>query len=274
MILLAGENKPKTAFDKLDELSNKLDEIGIAVNNLNRDTNRSNTASNTNDNDLKERLNSINESNRRKQIILASRKYDVYTRGNESFNKNKKLSILLNGIMIFSIILVSIVSSFGNKLYTTFTFFEDLWIFFVFVMFFRSFKFERIYENFKHSQNSSYNFEYHDIDNVYIISKKKISYKIFYVLFYVGIVCNIINLIICYNGALSIVSIILELGVGVLAFFANRCYDDLDFDYDGLWYRYNDEFSIIFIYWLQKFYTQEEYENVFKDKLVESETKG
>lgn len=199
-----------------------------------------------------------------RRFISKSKKEYCWFGNDDIFNKQKKHTLMIQFALIGVIILATIFTSVAYKMYTTFSFFENIWLLMTcFLMHYTS-KATRIYNCSSFALKSCFNFEF-DADGVLRKGAVKKKYKAFFIL---ACICAIANIVIVWtksNTIMSVISTILELavlGVSIYGYFV-RTLDFFDF-YTILRFTGENETTgqrvvLFFDTISSKLYTEEEY---------------
>lgn len=218
------ESKPKNVFDKLDsievsqsvtqtqnqqilELLNEL--VNMQVSKQNVEINHTPQASS-------------------KQAIInfvkSSKKEYVWFGPINEFNKSKAILNILCVALIIVGVLSTIFSSMAFKYYSTYSLFENIWLIFVFILFLYSINAKKRMID-TYLKDHSCDIFIQDADNIWRnTNKEKKRFKWFRRISYISVICNIILIWNESQGAIAIISTILELafaGITIGVFFAN-----------------------------------------------------
>lgn len=213
-VIFGKLEKENNEFKEItDELKSKIDGLTEAINQTNRQA-QQRTASNIQP-----------QAERRNQTAVlanfvkrASKKYH-YFGGAEYFRKEKMIVCVWMAALLLVGLIATIISSVAFKLYSTFTFVENIWMILGITMLSFIFKAQRDYDCFSLSSNNMEKYVY-DADGVpKCTNKLKIGYRIMRWLTYISVAGNIICLWTLSNSTvLSVFGTIFELGFGVLSF--------------------------------------------------------
>ncbi len=112
--------------------------------------------------------------------------------GTESSMKAQKKPVLLKlGLLFLLGVLTSVIASLAAGLYTTYTFFENIWMCFVLSAFFHVVRAKKKYPDFEYARHSVYKFRKNE-EGTYIEARIKISYVIFLLLSALSSVLNVV----------------------------------------------------------------------------------
>ncbi|MDD7715132.1 MAG: hypothetical protein PUJ84_04440, partial [Mollicutes bacterium] len=144
--------------------------------------------------------------------------------GNSSeFNKHKKLAFISMLIMLIIGVASTITTSVCFKIYSTFTFFENIWMIFGIIYLVYISKTKLIYEVNELSTNSSFKYETDKL-GMKFQRKEKLVFRIFRWIAIISIICNVIAIWAGLGKGNQILATILELlylASIVFAFFIN-----------------------------------------------------
>ena len=169
---------------------------------------------------VRETIDQRNQAFSIKNFIAHSVHEYMWVGDGDEFTKGKKLSLLLIFSSVLAIVICSIVSTALGHIYSTYTFFEDIWA--AFMLF--ALKYTVVAK--KHhlavdlAFNSFYNYE-QDADGVFRQGKLKKRYSIFFV---ICCLCFVFQAIVIWSS--SIFAAILELlSAGLIGFTAYKVKD-------------------------------------------------
>lgn len=140
----------------------------------------------------------------------------------QELNKSKSLAILSHVLLLVLGLASTIVTSISAKIYTTFTFFENVWLIFGIILLVYAIKAKLKYESGELAKNTNYKYK-QDQFGLWNPGKEKVVFKIFR---WVGIISVIANIIYIWikGSNISWLATILEvlfLGAIVFSFFMN-----------------------------------------------------
>ncbi len=181
---------------------------------------------------------------------------------NEDFKNEKKLSIILILCSILSMALCTIAMTASIGFYSTFTLFENIWLFLSFFALAYTCKTKKNYLTGEYFLNSFEVFEL-DADGVLRNTAYKKKYKVFLILGCVGFVLNAICVWL-YDGSARLFVTILELATMALVIFTTYRVADFFSAYGPIRFTGRNEsntqtVSIVLDVIGNKFYTEEEY---------------
>lgn len=212
-------------------------------------------------NELRSSMNITNNKERaikEEQYLKNSKKSYIWIGSNKLFVEQKKNVIIFLLIVIACGILSTIFTSVASKIYTTFTLFENIWaICMIYILIYTSGYTKKMEHDkftnrtiYKYNINAKYNF-----NEITFIEKS--VYKAFRIINYISIILNIIYIIIFFNGFISILAILIEIGYFVMCIIAFYKYDEFENGFHCL---------ILF-----EFGTYKKLYNLFVKKYVEQE---
>ena len=126
------------------------------------------------------------------EIFLRQAKKSWMWGGNKAeFKRSKAFAIFADVILLIVGLVSTIVSAICFKMYSTFTFFENIWLIFIIIRLANAIKSKRIYEVNEFSRNSSTKFKR---DNVGMLfpNKEKTIFRVFKWITLISIICNIV----------------------------------------------------------------------------------
>ena len=250
-------SEPKNIYDKvdsvetkMDNMSSKLDGLASQVQNLlSADTKKQSATPSTGGIADAEYSQSA-KHNIVKSFIAKAKKEYIWLGSNQDFKKEQLIAVVLMiSYMVFGLI-TTILTSAAIKFYSTFTLLENIWMCMMVPMLISTIKAKRLHECEKLS------------------SALKKSYKVFFILSCVSAVANFIVVLSVGQKPISITAAIFEVITAVIGGFAS--YRDFDFycGYNSLRFSGKSDFTgeqVAFIYepFMNKMYTEEEYNKVF-----------
>lgn len=126
-----------------------------------------------------------------KTFLKQSKKCIRWFGDKKQFNNAKMVAIIANLVLIAAGIVVSIVSTICFKLYSTFTFFEDIWAIFGIVLLTHLFSNKFINEVNDLARHSPSKYQRDEVGMLYP-TKTKTSFRIFKWLAIVSVICNVV----------------------------------------------------------------------------------
>ena len=126
------------------------------------------------------------------QAFLRQAKKSWMWGGNSSeFKRSKVFAVFADVILLIIGLVNTIISAICFKMYSTFTFFENIWLIFIIIRLANAIKSKRIYEVNEFSRNSSTKFKR---DNVGMLfpAKEKTAFRVFKWITLISIICNIV----------------------------------------------------------------------------------
>lgn len=181
------------------------------------------------------------------------------------FYKEQGIAKILFFISIAVMIVTTIVSTVAFGIYSTFTFFENIWLIFTIIILKNIYKAQWKYPTEDFQRNSACSF-INDNGMLRVNTYKK-RYRIFFVLAIISVICNLICCWMWAKGAIAVFSTIFEITSGIMiavsmfkatSFFAG--YSHLSFTGKN---QIGQEISIFYDPIINKFYSKEEYEKMF-----------
>ena len=155
-------------------------------------------------------------------FFRTSRKSWRWFGNQQELNKSKSLAILSHVLLLVLGLVSTIVTSISAKIYTTFTFFENVWLIFGIILLVYAIKAKLKYESGELAKNTNYKYK-QDQFGLWNPGKERVVFKIFR---WIGIISVIANIIYIWMKASNIswLATILEvlfLGAIVFSFFMN-----------------------------------------------------
>ncbi|MDY4935890.1 MAG: hypothetical protein SO132_03880 [Candidatus Enteromonas sp.] len=228
-------NEEKSLFGMLDDISanqvvflneitgvkNQVDDSTSRINELEKELQDLKTQSSNNLAKSKEP--DSNEKEVIRAFLKQSKKSWRWFGNNAEFNKHKKLAFISILIMLIIGVSSTITTSICFKTYSTFTFFENIWMIFGIIYLVYISKTKLIYEVNELSTNSSFKYETDKL-GMKFQRKEKLVFRIFRWIAIISIICNVIAIWAGLGKGNQILATILELlylASIVFAFFIN-----------------------------------------------------
>ena len=127
----------------------------------------------------------------------------------KEFDKSRHLSTFSQILLIVIGFLATIFTSISGKLYTTFTFFENIWLVFAVIMIVHASKAQLKYNSHDLARNNSCKYK-QDQYGVWNPGKEKTVFKVFRILGIISVICNIIFIWMKVSN-ISLLAMILEI---------------------------------------------------------------
>lgn len=215
-------NEEKSLFGMLDDIStnqagfsneitvvkNKVDDSTSRINELEKELQDLKTQSSNNLTKSKE--SDPNEKEVIRTFLKQSKKSWRWFGNNAEFNKHKKLAFISILIMLIIGVSSTITTSICFKTYSTFTFFENIWMIFGIIFLVYISKTKLIYEVNELSANSSFKYEADKL-GMKFQRKEKLVFRIFRWIAIISIICNVIAMWAGLGKGNQILATILEL---------------------------------------------------------------
>ncbi len=228
-------NEEKNLFGMLDDIStnqvgilneitgvkNQVDDSTSRINELEKEIQDLKSQSSNNLSKSKELNSKENEIIR--TFMKQSKKSWRWFGNNSEFNKHKKLAFISILIMLIIGVACTITTSICFKTYSTFTFFENIWMIFGVIYLVYISKTKLIYEVNELSANSSFKYETDKLGTKFQ-RKEKLAFRIFRWIAIISLICNVIAMWAGLGKSNQILATILELlylASIVFAFFVN-----------------------------------------------------
>ena len=240
----------KSLYEQLEDINKKQDEILEAVN-------KPTAAPATENNAIKSTVKQRNQSWSLKNFINRSIHEYMWLGTRDEFEKDKSVATLFTILSIVGICLCSIVTTATVGFYTTYTFFENIWLFLLLFVCKYVMKAQKNYSTLEYSQNSFERFTL-DADGVLRPGPYKKKYKWFLIL---AVISFILNAICNWGSLIALLLEVLVLGLNLFTvykvtdFFAG--YGPIRFI--GMNDRGTAKVVIIFDTLQNKLYTEEDY---------------
>lgn len=228
-------NEEKSLFGMLDDISanqvvflneitgvkNQVDDSTSRINELEKELQDLKTQSSNNPAKSKEA--NLKENEIIRTFLKQSKKSWRWFGNSSEFNKHKKLAFISMLIMLIIGVASTITTSVCFKIYSTFTFFENIWMIFGIIYLVYISKTKLIYEVNELSTNSSFKYETDKL-GMKFQRKEKLVFRIFRWIAIISIICNVIAIWAGLGKGNQILATILELlylASIVFAFFIN-----------------------------------------------------
>ncbi|MCI6215617.1 MAG: hypothetical protein MR467_06150 [Bacillales bacterium] len=228
-------NEEKILFGMLDDISanqvvflneitgvkNQVDDSTSRINELEKELQDLKTQSSNNPAKSKEA--NLKENEIICTFLKQSKKSWRWFGNSSEFNKHKKLAFISMLIMLIIGVASTITTSVCFKIYSTFTFFENIWMIFGIIYLVYISKTKLIYEVNELSTNSSFKYETDKL-GMKFQRKEKLVFRIFRWIAIISIICNVIAIWAGLGKGNQILATILELlylASIVFAFFIN-----------------------------------------------------
>lgn len=183
--------------------------------------------------------------------------------GNQKeFSKARSLSIFAQTLLLVLGFASSIVTSISVKLYTTFTFFENIWLIFGILLLAYAIKSRIRYESCSLAKNNNYKYK-KDQFGLWNPGKEKIAFRVFRWIGLISVVFNIIYIWMKMSN-ISLLATILEilfLGAIILSFFMNvSLFAQYSIVYlEGKNMQGTEQITLVWDPIIKQFLTEEEY---------------
>lgn len=219
------ENKPQNVFDKLDSIE-ASQSVTKAQNQqildlLNEINNKQPVKQNVEV--VPQSQIKVSNQDILKKFIRSSKKEHIWFGSTKDFNKSKMIVYGLSIALIIVGILSTIFTSVALKMYSTFTFFENIWLIFACILFSYSVNAKKRMLDTDLKDHSQTIF-YQDLDGTWRdTNKEKKRFRWFRRISYIAVLANIIVIWIQSKGAIAIMATLFELffaGITVGIFFA------------------------------------------------------
>ena len=207
----------KSMFDQLGEISDKQDEILRTIRESNQNRSRINTGNNRQAPTFS-----------LKDFIRFSLREYMWCGNDEEFCKCKETNIILILSAILCMILTSVITTISAGYYTTYTFFENIWLILSLFALKYTCVAKRIYCDYDYSLNSFERFE-PDGNGIWRPTVLKKKYKWFFILAIISFVLNTVCVWIdsCSMPVLVTVLELLSLTLSILAVYKTTDFFDL-----------------------------------------------
>lgn len=215
-------NKPQNVFDRLDSIEASQsaaqaqnEQIIDLLNKLSSQSIKQNV-------EVKPQI-QVSNQELLKEFVRKSKKEHVWFGPINEFNKSKALVNVLCVTLIIVGVLSTIFTSIAFKMYSTFTLFENIWLFLACIMFSHSLKARKkmLDSDLRDHSNTVF---VQDPDGTWRdTNKEKKRFRCFRRISYVAVICNIIAIWVQSKGTIAITATIFELafaGITVGLFFA------------------------------------------------------
>lgn len=206
-------------LDKITEVKNQVDDSTSRINELEKELQDLKTSNNS----AKSKEANLKENEIIRTFLKQSKKSWRWFGNNFEFNKHKKLAFISMLIMLIIGVASTITTSVCFKIYSTFTFFENIWMIFGIIYLVYISKTKLIYEVNELSTNSSFKYETDKL-GMKFQRKEKLVFRIFRWIAIISIICNVIAIWAGLGKGNQILATILELlylASIVFAFFMN-----------------------------------------------------
>lgn len=255
-------------FDKVDNVSQKVDDIDEKLDEKTAEIIKAinaNNASRQSQSSFNPQVAQTNNKLHLQSFLKAAKKYYHYYSGVNHYKNEKNKAYLRFGAVLLVGLLATVFTSIACKIYSTFTFIENIWMIFIIAMIAHVAHSKAHYEDIDYSCHSAEKFEL-NADNRLCPVKGKFSYKLFRILTYISAIANIIYMCTQYSGAITIFAIILELAFAVGTFLTVFIYADFFCDYCSVYFTNTvagTPVTIVHDLTFNKLYTKDEYEKTF-----------
>lgn len=208
-----------------------------------------------------------------RNFIRRSKKEYVWFGTINEFNKSKTIVNILCVALIIVGILSTILTSVAFNLYTTYTFFENIWLIFACIMFSHSVYAKKRMLDFELREHSNTVFLKDDYGIWRDTNKEKKRFKWFRRISYIAVVCNIICIWSQFKGVIAITVTIFELAFAGITICMSFAYINLFCMYDnfilltGRNASNTETVTLIFDIMGNKLAPYEEYKEKMKDVL-------
>ena len=183
--------------------------------------------------------------------------------GNQKeFSKARSLSIFAQILLLVLGLVSSVITSISAKLYTTFTFFENIWLIFGILLLAYAVKSRLRYDSHSLAKNTNYKYK-QDQFGLWNPGKEKIIFRVFKWIGLISVVCNIIFIWVKASNISWLATIfeVLFLGAIVLSFFMNvSLFAQYSIVYlEGKNMQGTEEITLVWDPLIKQFLTEEEY---------------
>ena len=202
----------RSLFERLDSMEAQLNEI-LSLSSKNTNEPKQNATVNTNKPTEKQLL---------EKFLRQSKKSWMWFGTKIEFNKVKRMAIISSLVLLIVGLITSIVTSVVCKFYTTFTLFENIWMFLCIFSLSYQIKSKRIYQVNEMAEHSQFRSKFDSVGMIFFDKEKK-KYKVFRWFAIISAIANIIT-VWAWTQEFSLVSTVVELlflGLIILEYFMN-----------------------------------------------------